>query len=100
MEEEGGSSGKIVTDDFARTVFLGHIFRTVKPTGDKATRASPLASAAERGNVKVVRAPWLNDWLDELCLFPVGAHDDQVDTAAYGYSLLANISRRPKVGHA
>jgi predicted phage terminase large subunit-like protein len=100
-EEEGGSSGKMVSDDFARTVFEGHAYKTVKPTGDKATRAGPFASAAERGNVYVVRAPWLNDWLDELCIFPTkGAHDDQVDTAAYSYFMHTSAPRAPKCRHA
>lgn len=101
MEEEPGSSGKLVTDDFARTVFEGHSFKTVKPTGDKATRAGPFASACERGNVYVVRGVWLADWLDELCIFPTkGAHDDQVDTAAYSYFLHTGGPRKPKCHHA
>lgn len=99
MEEEGGSSGKIATDHYARGVLCGYNFQTVKPTGDKATRAAPLASAAEKGNVKVVRGVWLNDWLDEMVSFPSGLHDDQVDTASYCLSILAGAGRKPKVGH-
>jgi predicted phage terminase large subunit-like protein len=101
MEEEPGSSGKLVIDDFASTVFQGHSFKPIKPTGDKATRTGPFASLAERGNVYVVRAAWVNSWLDELCIFPTkGAHDDQVDTGSYSYFLHTGGPRKPKCKHA
>ena len=93
-EEEGGSGGKFTTDDLARNVFAGLAYKTIKAQADKATRAGPLATAAERGNVKVVSAPWVNDWLDELTLFPDGVHDDQVDTAAY--ALIIATGRKPR----
>jgi predicted phage terminase large subunit-like protein len=47
--------------------------------GDKATRARPASAQAEAGNVKLVRGPWNEAFLDEVCAFPSGAFDDQVD---------------------
>ena len=79
MEQEPGSAGVNNIDHYARQVLAGYSFRGVKTTGDKQTRANPVSSAAEQGNIKVLEAPWNTDLLDELELFPKGAHDDQVD---------------------
>lgn len=95
-EEEGGSGGKFTTDDLARNVFAGKPYRTIKAQADKVTRAGPLATAAEKGNVKVVRGVWLNDWLDELTLFPAGVHDDQVDTASYALIVFTGVKPRTR----
>ena len=63
----------------------GTPFRELKPgTTDKVTRAWPLATMYE--NAKVYHradAPWLACFEAELLSFPNGAHDDQVDPAAY-----------------
>ncbi len=81
-EEEAGSSGLAVTHHYATQVLVGWDYRGIRPTGDKTTRAGPFSSAAEHGNVKIIRAPWNNALLDELTLFPEGSHDDQVDAVS------------------
>ncbi len=88
MEQEPGSAGVTVIDHYLRRVLQGHNFRGVKATGPKEVRAQPLAAMAEAGNVKLVRAEWNKDLLDELEVFPLGAHDDQVDAAALAFSRL------------
>ena len=56
----------------------------LKAETDKVTRAMPLAIQYENGLVYHRRsAPWLVEYEDELLSFPNGAHDDQVDAAAY-----------------
>ncbi len=89
MEQEPGASGVKVIDDYQRRVLMGFDFQGVKSTGDKQTRARPLASQAQAGNVKLVRGPWINAFLDEAELFPLGSHDDQVDAAS---GALADLS--------
>jgi predicted phage terminase large subunit-like protein len=89
MEQEPGASGVKVVDDYSRRVLMGYDFRGVPSTGSKEVRANPLASQAERGNVKLVKGPWIGAFLDEAELFPQGAHDDMVDAAA---SALAELS--------
>jgi predicted phage terminase large subunit-like protein len=49
---------------------------------DKVTRALPAAAKASSGVVHVVDGYWTDAFLDELCSFPYGAHDDQVDAFA------------------
>lgn len=88
IEEEPGSSGKIVTDHYARKVLVGFAFRGNRATGSKIQRADPFAAAAEAGNVKLVQGNWNRDFLDEVETFPLGAHDDQVDAASGAFSKL------------
>ena len=77
-----GSSGLAVTHHYATKVLVGWDYRGIRATGDKVTRAGPFSSAAEHGNVKIMRAPWNGALLDELTLFPEGGHDDQVDAVS------------------
>ena len=46
MEQEPGSAGVTVADHYARHVLSGYTFHAERSTGDKATRAQPLAAAA------------------------------------------------------
>lgn len=92
MEQEPGSAGKSLADQYARYVLPGYDFAPVRATGDKVTRARPFAAAAANGNVRVVRGPWLTDWLDELSSFPEACnHDDQVDSAVGAFTHLAGL---------
>jgi predicted phage terminase large subunit-like protein len=80
IEQEGGSSGKIAIDHFLRYVLVGSPARGQTTDGkSKLLRADPVSSAAEAGNIKLVRGSWNGAFLDEAELFPAGAHDDQVD---------------------
>lgn len=90
IEQEPGSSGKIASTALARALD-GLPVRFDRPTGNKASRAAPFASAAEQGRVGVLRRPWLSDWIRELESFPGGAHDDQVDSASGAYARLAVV---------
>jgi predicted phage terminase large subunit-like protein len=92
MEQEPGSSGKALCDQYARYVVPGYDFQGIRATGDKVTRARPFAAAVANGNVRCVRSPWLTDWLDELSSFPEAAnHDDQVDSAVGAFTHLTGL---------
>ncbi len=55
----------------------------VKPKGDKAMRMVSQTPAIEAGRVYIPHdAPWLQDYLHELAMFPKGKTDDQVDSTA------------------
>ena len=56
--------------------------------GDKLTRALSWANRAEAGKVVLVRGPWINEFLDEVTLFPNGAHDDQVDAVSLAVQMI------------
>ena len=94
IPQDPGQAGKAQAD----TLILQLAGRNVvarPPTGDKATRAAPAAVQAEAGNVFILRTgnpdqdAWIEPFLAELCLFPAGAHDDQVDAFADALNELA-----------
>lgn len=56
----------------------------VDPDTDKITRALPATHRIKAHSVHFpAQVDWLDEWLDELAEFPMGAHDDQVDTLSY-----------------
>jgi len=98
MEQEPGSSGAAVIDHYRRSCLMGYDFKGVPATGSKSVRASPVASQAEAGNIKLVRAPWNRAFLDEFELFPLGSHDDEVDALSGALQTLTTPTKRFMVG--
>lgn len=92
MEQEPGSAGKNLIDQYARYVLPGYNFTGQRATGDKVTRAKPFAAAVANGNVKLVRAAWNTDFVDEMSAFPEArVHDDQVDAATHAFNVCAGL---------
>ena len=81
IPQDPGQAGKAQAEDYVRAL-AGYMVTALPVTGDKETRAKPLAAQSEIGNVKLVRGSWNEAFLDEIETFPAGAHDDQVDAAA------------------
>ena len=95
MEMEPGSSGKNLIDQYARYVLPGSDFMGIRATGDKTTRARPFAAAASNGNVRLIRGPWISDFLDEMATFPEASwHDDQVDATSGCVNGVAGLGHR------
>src|SRR5262249_34689804 len=55
MEQEPGSAGAHTIDHYARQVLAGFAFRGERTTGDKASRARPLAALTEAGPARAGR---------------------------------------------
>lgn len=92
MEQEPGSSGKALVDQYARYVLPGYDFMGIRSTGDKVTRARPFAAAVANGNVRLVRGSWLSDFMDEASSFPEACnHDDQVDATVGAFTHLMGL---------
>ena len=94
LTQDPGQAGKAQAETMVR--HLAGFSVVVKPaTGDKATRATPAAVQCEAGNVAILRTgdpdldAWIEPFLTEVCLFPAGAHDDQVDAFADALNELA-----------
>jgi predicted phage terminase large subunit-like protein len=106
LEQEPGSSGKTVIDDYVRNHLAGFNVKGQPSTGKKFARAQPVSSKAEHGLIKLLRGAWIPAFLDEHEAFGEDprayAHDDQVDAHSGAFEVLAatvmptGISRVPK----
>lgn len=72
-----------------------YTFRVQLPTaGDKTVRAQSFRARAAMGKVYLPRhAPWVQDLLSELLMFPNGKHDDQVDVCGLFGRILDHMSK-------
>jgi predicted phage terminase large subunit-like protein len=97
LEQEGGSSGATVVEDYQRRVLVGFTVSAWHPTGSKGERAKPMSSAAEHGNVFVVQGAWNQAFFAEVPLFGLpGVHDDIVDCMSGAHYALTHGSRVPQ----
>lgn len=71
----------------------GFSVSTERENTSKENCADPFAAQCEHGWVKLVEAPWNAAFVDELCAFPNGAHDDQVDAASAAFRALMGRPR-------
>jgi len=88
IEQEPGASGKQLVDHYAHNVLPEFTVVAVPSNDGKLVRAQPFLAAAEAGRVKLLKGAWNEEFISEFASFPGGDHDDQVDTAAVGYTKL------------
>jgi predicted phage terminase large subunit-like protein len=73
--------GRAVTQDLRRTGQLYPVLQGVR--FDKETRLLAQAARFEAGQVHLPRdVSWLGAYMSELLAFPMGRHDDQVDSTS------------------
>lgn len=91
--QDPGSAGKFESQDLAIKL-AGYQFRFEPATGDKLTRAKPVSSQVQAGNVKIVKAPWNIPFFSELEIFgdEKAPHDDVGDSLSGAYNYLARPS--------
>jgi phage terminase large subunit-like protein len=70
-------------------LLTAYTFNPIEVHRDKITRALPLIARSEQGKLAIVRGSWNQKFIDELCAFPEGMHDDQVDACSGGMTLLS-----------
>jgi predicted phage terminase large subunit-like protein len=92
IEQEPGAAGVHAAERYKRHVLTGYTVKTKRATGDKLTRATPAAAAAENGLLKLVRTRHTHAFLDELAAFPHGRHDDCVDALSGAYEAIPRHS--------
>ena len=90
--QDPGSAGVAEAQAAARALD-GFRVRFAVASGDKETRAKPVSSQAEAGNVKVVRGLWNAEFFRVLESFPDGGHDDEVDALSGAHQVLSSGRR-------
>ena len=93
LPQDPGSAGKIQARSIIAALNGFRAYATPE-SGDKITRADPIAAQAMAGNVSLVEAPWNEEYLSELEKFPTGQFKDQVDATsrAFGRFILIPAS--------
>lgn len=88
LEQDPGQAGKFEVEYLTRQLAGFHVLIN-KPMVDKATRAKPVSSQAEAGNICVVEGSWNEDFFTELEAFDGSGkgHDDIVDTLTGAFTL-------------
>jgi predicted phage terminase large subunit-like protein len=86
--EEAGYMSRAVQDLTADPRLHNYAIWGYPVERDKLTRALPFAARAAAGHVSVLESHWTPAYLDELCAFDRGAHDDQVDASSGAYEML------------
>ncbi len=92
LSQDPGQAGVVDVSYLSRQL-AGYKIKIIRETGSKTTRAQPVSSQAESGNVKMVRGAWNKDFLTELEAFPDSRHDDQVDSLSGGFGLFKELVR-------
>lgn len=91
IPQDPGQAGKAQAQYLIRQL-AGFDYKASPESGDKITRAKPLAAQAEAGNVMIVSGDWNAAFLDELATFPMGKWKDQVDAATRAFDELVQGS--------
>jgi hypothetical protein len=87
LPQDPGQAGKVQASDLV-AMLAGYVVHAEPETGDKVTRAEPVAAQAAAGNVRLVKGDWNEAFLDELGNFPSGSHKDQVDALSGAFGRL------------
>lgn len=96
IEEEPGSGGKNQIAElasFLRKELPG--WPTVvgkKSEGDKVMRANVWFAEASQGHVYMLKGSWNSGFLDQLGSFPIGRHDDKIDSVSGARLAIAPVN--------
>lgn len=91
ISQDPGQAGVAQKASLSRKL-QGARFTFSTESGDKRTRAMPLAAQVNVGNVRLVNSDTTHAFLKQLESFPNGSHDDMVDAASRAYNELLDGS--------
>jgi predicted phage terminase large subunit-like protein len=91
LPQDPGQAGKSQVQYLIKQL-AGFAYTATPESGDKATRAEPLAAQAEAGNVVLVEGEWNQAFIEEAETFPRGKFKDQIDAASRAFAELVSGS--------
>lgn len=93
---EDKASGQSLIQELKRDTRLP--IKPIKIDSDKIARVNAITTTLEVNTYLPQQAPWLRDYLDNLLVFPNGAHDDDVDSTSQALGYIALNRPRPAYG--
>lgn len=87
IPQDPGQAGKTQVAYLTRQ-FIGFRVTSSPESGDKVTRAEPLAAQVNVGNVLMLRGSWNDALIEEMRMFPNGTNDDQIDAMSRSFGEL------------
>jgi predicted phage terminase large subunit-like protein len=87
IPQDPGQAGKTQVLYLTRAL-AGYPVISSPESGDKVTRAEPVAAQINVGNVLMLKGDWNAAFMSELRVFPNGANDDQVDALSRAFGEL------------
>jgi predicted phage terminase large subunit-like protein len=87
IPQDPGQAGKTQVLYLTRAL-AGYTVLSSPESGDKVTRAEPVAAQINVGNVSMLRGDWNSAFVAELRMFPNGKNDDQVDGLSRAFAEL------------
>ena len=98
IPKEPGSQSSFFADYMVGQL-AGYVVSTEREGGgNKEWRAEPFAVQCEHGFVRLAQAEWNQDYIDEMCAFPNGGHDDQVDATCAAFRGLVRAGNSGGIG--
>ena len=92
LPQDPGQAGKAQIH-YLVTALAGYTVYWSPESGSKEDRAKPAASQAKVGNLKLLKGPWNDKFLDEAALFPSGTFKDQIDALSRAYMRVVKEQR-------
>jgi predicted phage terminase large subunit-like protein len=91
--QDPGAAGKTLAQFWTKKL-AGFLVYTNTMSGSKETRAWPWKNQAEVGNFYILQTgkpaqdAWITPFLDSVCVFPNGDHDDDVDAVSLAFEAI------------
>jgi predicted phage terminase large subunit-like protein len=95
FEEEPGAGGKNqvaeLTEFLRKNIPNLPMPKSWRPEGDKIMRANVWFAEAQNGHIFLIEGSWNKAFLDQLSSFPIGRHDDRIDSISGARHTIAPI---------
>lgn len=86
---EDKASGQSLIQEIIRETKIPML--AVKPDKDKISRANAITPICESGHVFLPEGvPWVVDYIDQMAIFPAGAHDEDPDVTSQALNYLSH----------
>lgn len=98
IEQEPGAGGKNQVGDIGDIPGLeAYSIRPHKPEGDKVLRANIWFGEAAAGKIFMLRGLWNDHFMSQLSIFPIGRHDDTIDSMSGARLCVAPVRMWKKI---